>query len=934
MKIIKNKNVLINKSKIRLTLLVGIFVFVSQSVFAQQTIVHHLSGIDKDNTVEWDFFCTNGQNSGKWSKIPVPSNWEMQGFGNYMYGNGVERSDEQGFYKHSFVALPSWKKGSVYIVFEGVMTDAEVRINGRLAGPVHQGGFYQFKYDVSKLINYKGNNKLEVKVSKQSADSSINSAERTGDFWALSGIYRPVYLEIVPETFIEHIALDAKADGTLKIETFIKNQRKGDVLEAQVKTLTGKQIDRPFTLGITSSKVILSNQIADVLTWTPEDPNLYEVTLAIKRNNQIIHTVVQRFGYRTVEFRPSDGFYVNGVKVIFKGVNRHSAWPESGRTLSKEISINDVKLMKEMNMNAVRMSHYPPDQHFLDVCDSLGLFVLNELTGWQAAYDTEIGRKRVKELVERDVNHPSIVLWANGNEGGWNRDLDNDFQLYDPQQRKVYHPDEKFNGTDTKHYPIYNYVVNSSLYSKEVFFPTEFMHGLYDGGHGAGLKDYWDLMEKHPYNAGAFLWVFADEGMERTDKNGWIDTDGNHAPDGILGPYREKEASFYTIKEVWSPVVIEQTYIDSNFNGSLSIENKYLYTNLDQCTFQWKLVSFPLPKEASANYKIDTEGTLATYSLCPGEKGFINLNLPEGWKNSNALYFTAIDKNQQELFTWSWPISSVEQTTRNILSRRAHHPAKVIANERGEHLILQNGEVSTFFNTKTGFLDKVISQEVPISLSGGPLMASSALSLKSFKHYAANDNYVVEVAYEGEGKMNLKWTFSAGNPVQLDYEYTQVGEADYIGITMNYPEEKITGMKWLGRGPYRVWKNRTEGLQFNVWHKEYNNTVTGESWQYPEFKGYHSNLYWVTIENKEKPFTIYSSTENIFLQMLKAEKPKGASNDFTSPPFPSGNLGFMYAIPPIGTKFQEAYKLGPRSQKNMQLNNSPITGTLWFDFNY
>ncbi|HEY9340911.1 MAG TPA: glycoside hydrolase family 2 TIM barrel-domain containing protein, partial [Hanamia sp.] len=630
--------------------------------------------------------------------------------------------------------------------------------------------------------------------------------------------------------------------------------------------------------------------------------------------------------------RPSDGFYVNGVKVIFKGVNRHSAWPESGRTLSKEISINDVKLMKEMNMNAVRMSHYPPDQHFLDVCDSLGLFVLNELTGWQAAYDTEIGRKRVKELVERDVNHPSIVLWANGNEGGWNRDLDNDFQLYDPQQRKVYHPDEKFNGTDTKHYPIYNYVVNSSLYSKEVFFPTEFMHGLYDGGHGAGLKDYWDLMEKHPYNAGAFLWVFADEGMERSDKNGWIDTDGNHAPDGILGPYREKEASFYTIKEVWSPVVIEQTYIDSNFNGSLSIENKYLYTNLDQCTFQWKLVSFPLPKEASANYKIDTEGTLATYSLPPGEKGFINLNLPEGWKNSNALYFTAIDKNQQELFTWSWPISSVEQTTRNILSRRAHHPAKVIANERGEHLILQNGEVSTFFNTKTGFLDKVISQEVPISLSGGPLMASSALSLKSFKHYAANDNYVVEVAYEGEGKMNLKWTFSAGNPVQLDYEYTQVGEADYIGITMNYPEEKITGMKWLGRGPYRVWKNRTEGLQFNVWHKEYNNTVTGESWQYPEFKGYHSNLYWVTIENKEKPFTIYSSTENIFLQMLKAEKPKGASNDFTSPPFPSGNLGFMYAIPPIGTKFQEAYKLGPRSQKNMQLNNSPITGTLWFDF--
>jgi hypothetical protein len=178
---------------------------------------------------------------------------------------------------------------------------------------------------------------------------------------------------------------------------------------------------------------------------------------------------VQRFGFRTVELRLHDGIYVNGKKAMLKGVCRHSEWPESGRTLSKAISIMDVNLMKDMNMNAVRMSHYPPDQHFLDVCDSLGLFVLDELTGWQNKYDTAVGKKLVKEMVVRDVNHPAIIIWDNGNEGGWNTALDDQFKLYDPQNRVILHPWAKFNGTDTRHYPDYNYVVNSALYGNDVF---------------------------------------------------------------------------------------------------------------------------------------------------------------------------------------------------------------------------------------------------------------------------------------------------------------------------------------------------------------------------------------------------------------------------------------------------------------------------------
>ena len=135
-----------------------------------------------------------------------------------------------------------------------------------------------------------------------------------------------------------------------------------------------------------------------------------------------------------------------------------------------------------------------------------------------------------------------------------------------------------------------------------------------------------------------------------------------------------------------------------------------------------------------------------------------------------------------------------------------------------------------------------------------------------------------------------------------------------------------------GAWPVPGWKNRLKGQQFGVWQKDYNNTVTGESWNYPEFKGWHSEMFWVTLQNKEADFTVYTNKENIFLEMLQPEKPKGAKNDHTSPPFPEGNIGFMHGISPIGTKFQPADKLGPQSQQNIQMNYAPLNGALYFDF--
>lgn len=911
----------------KIYLVVCCFTVLSTVVQAQQTIIKYLSGTDKDNTVQWDFMINKGMNSGKWTTIGVPSCWEQQGFGTFNYGEDRINPDETGMYKYAFKTEPSWNNKKIFIVFDGSMTDTEVKIDGTLAGPIHQGAFYQFKYDITNILKPGTDHLLEVTVTKKSANNSVNRAERQSDFWIFGGIFRPVSLEIVPNTFIERVAVDAKANGAFGMQVFTKNTSKNQTIEIQVQELNGKNVGLPFKAGLVDS-AYLKNNFTGIKKWNAEEPNLYNAIISIKEGAKTIHTIKQRFGFRTVEFRPMDGFYVNDVKIIMKGVNRHSHWPESGRTLSRAIHLMDIEAMKDMNMNTVRMSHYPPDIEFLDLCDSLGLFVLDELTGWQKAYDTVVGRKLVKELVIRDVNHPSIIIWDNGNEGGWNRALDGDYDLYDPQKRFVMHPWERFNGTETKHYQDFNYVTNAVLYGTEVYYPTEFMHGLFDGGHGAGLDDFWNEMMKHRGFAGGFLWSLSDEGAARTDKGNIIDVVGNAAPDGIVGPHREKEASYYTIKEIWSPIFINTKTITQQFNGKIEIENRYLYTNLHQCKFEWKIVVLPKAGSATGEEKIVQKGMAASPSLAPGEKGYLNIKYPSN-TNADALYLTVYDTKGKEIFTWSWALTQPEEITKQAVNIVTI--SSVTATEKTNSLEINCDGITYSFDTTTGFLQKVFNGKNDISFSGGPALAGVKLTLASLKHYKNGDTYIVQPMY-GETKYNVKWIFQSGKLPKLEYSYSQRGNVDFMGITFKFPEEKINGMQWMGRGPYRVWKNRLKGQQFGVWQKAYNNTVTGESWNYPEFKGWHAEMYWVTLQNKEADFTVYTTQPNIFLEMLQPEKPKGQKNENTSPPFPEGNIGFMNAISPIGTKFQAAALLGPQSQQNMFMNYTPISGSLYFDF--
>ena len=189
-----------------------------------ETAIIYLSGRGKDDAVAWDFYCTAGRGSGKWAKIAVPSNWELQGFGTYSYGRYSDKSDEQGKYRRRFRIPETWGGRVVHIVFEGSMTDTEVWVNGKSAGAKHQGGFYRFRYDISGLIEVGGENLLEVTVSKRSSNRWVEAAERDGDYWVFGGIYRPVYLTSRPSKHIDRVAIDARANGSFSVDVYTKHE--------------------------------------------------------------------------------------------------------------------------------------------------------------------------------------------------------------------------------------------------------------------------------------------------------------------------------------------------------------------------------------------------------------------------------------------------------------------------------------------------------------------------------------------------------------------------------------------------------------------------------------------------------------------------------------------------------------------------------------
>ena len=883
---------------------------------AQETERRMLSGSGYGDTVDWEFSVTEGRRSGVWTTIPVPSHWEQHGFGSYNYGHDDDPSREQGRYRHRFAVPAAWRGRTVDLVFEGVMTDAEVQLNGEPAGPVHRGGFYRFRYDVTGLLRPGEENLLEVTVDKHSAEESVNRAEREADYWIFGGIYRPVYLEARPAESIRHVAVDARHDGGLTLAVHPRGLSDPATITARVETLDGTPVGTVFSAaaGVGESAVELRTTIDRPRPWSAERPNLYRLVIELARSGQTLHRRVERFGFRTIEVR-GDGLWVNGHRVMLKGVNRHAFLPSSGRTLNREIDRRDAELIKDLNMNAVRMSHYPPDPSFLEACDELGIYVIDELAGWHDAYATTVGRRLVREMVERDVNHPSVILWANGNEGGWNTALDEVFAGHDPQRRTVIHPHAVFGGIDAEHYLSWAELESSldpsslrnrwrSLFGElPLVMPTELLHGLYDGGSGAGLEDYWRRLRASPRAAGAFLWSFADEAIERTDRGGELDSDGNHAPDGVLGPYRELSGNYYAVREIFSPVRIEA----ESFDGAVEVENRFDEINLSECTFSWALIELRVTGDTGPPWRLRA-GSMPGPDVPPGSRGVLRLHPAIDWRSGDALSLTAKDPSGRRLWTWVLPTRDLRSDIEFLMAAEG---GRVEAAATDGLLTLRASSAGAEFDLATGELRALLHDRGRVSLGRGPLPAAGGKATPAaVSRTRWGDAQVLQVRYR-EGLSSARWTLFPSGWLRFEYRYPADGPREIFGVRFDYPRDKVESFRWLGGGPARVWQNRLAGARLGQWQKDGTSTPVSSSHE-PKLEGYYSDVYRAELATTEGDLTIVFESPDLYLGLFSPSFPDDARDAVAV--VPAGGVSFLHGISAIGTKFHPPEDLGPQSQ--------------------
>ncbi|MFM2361294.1 MAG: hypothetical protein RLZZ316_196, partial [Bacteroidota bacterium] len=839
-------------------------------------------------------------------------------------GKNARFYDEKGMYKYQFKVPAAWKGKNVNIVFDGSMTDTEVKINGKTAGTIHQGAFYRFKYDISSLLNYDKPNTLEVTVSKMSADASVNNAERLADYWVFGGIFRPVFLEATPKAYIDYVGIDAKADGKFTMQTNLKGINQLLVLRTILRDAKNNIITNVAQpIGKNDSVSLVKLDVSNIKPWTSETPNLYTAHITLQdATGKKIYELNEKFGFRTIEIKYGQGIYINGTQVKFKGVNRHCFWPETARSLTNEQQLQDVLLLKEMNMNAVRCSHYPPDKYFLELCDSLGLYVLDELAGWQKAYSTKAGEPLVKEMVIRDLNHPSIIFWSNGNEGGHNKELDDDYGKYDLQNRPVIHahhrPGNQFNGIDCNHYEDY-YSTQKILNDSLIYMPTEMLHAQDDGGGAAAMEDFWNLHWRSQKSGGVFIWAMVDESVVRTDLNNMLDANGLNANDGIMGPHREKEGSFNALREIFCPVQLKlPKQLPADFNGQITLDNRFHFLNTNQCTFYWALVDFSKPFDRFDGYVVKQKGTTASPNIAATQQGILQLQLPADYKKYDALVIVVKDNFGKELYKWTSEIKTKQSQLEGFVTMNNNETS---IKETDTVYNITGGEVTVVLDKKTGTLvtTKNTANDYVLSFNNGPVLVKGNAAVVSSKSHKEGNDAVVEFTYSGDMKY-VKWKMNSSGWATMEYEYSASGDVPFTGVSFKYPENYVLGARWLGKGPYRQWKNRMAGTPVNVWQNLYNNTHTGYApLIYPEFKGHYGEITWMELSTVQGKLYIASPDTGLFVRLFDGYALSDAAKPH--PELPVGDISFLDCIPPIGTKLATGLTTntkvyGPMSELN------------------
>ena len=572
-----------------------------------------------------DFYKVGFDDSG-WKEIDVPSNWEMRGYGRPIYINAgypfprkppyIDNDyNPVGSYRTTFTIPEEWEGREVFVHFDGVMSAFYLWVNGKSVG-YSQDSMTPAEFNITRYLR-KGENVLAAEVYRWCDGSYLEDQ----DTWRLSGIYRDVYLFSTPKLHLRDFFVrseldenykDAKLMVTAKVKNY--SDRKAGGAEVELKLLDAEtkepilaevkaRADGSIAAG-EEREINIEADVSEPKKWSAEEPHLYIVLLTLKDSGgEMLEVERCNFGFRKVELKGGQ-LLVNGKAIYIKGVDRHEHDPDEGRAIRCSLMMKDIKLLKQNNINTVRTSHYPDKPAWYDLCDKFGIYLIDEANieshgmghhknpiandpKWKKAH-----MERVMRVVERDKNHPSVIIWSLGNEAGdgtnfeaaseWahNRDKSRLVQ-YEPGREKPY--------TDIV-CPMYSSITYIRRYAREErnrpLIMCEYAHAM--GNSVGNLQDYWDVIEEYKHLQGGCIWDWADQGLRKKDANGkefWAyggdygekKHDGNFCCNGIVMPDRKPNPSLYEVKKVYQNIKVKEVDLAE---GKMFVHNKYIFKSL------------------------------------------------------------------------------------------------------------------------------------------------------------------------------------------------------------------------------------------------------------------------------------------------------------------------------------------------------------------
>ena len=576
--------------------------------------------------------------TGGWADINVPGNWERQGYGTAIYVNETYEFDDKmfnfkknpplvpseenevGSYRRTFTIPAGWEGRRVILCCEGVISFYYAWVNGKFLG-YNQDSKTPAEWDITDKLK-KGENTIALEVYRWSAGAYLECQ----DMWRLSGIERDVYLYSTPKQYIADYKVtsilekNTYKDGVFELDVTVEGAAAGIATVAyELQNEAGKTVlngSQPVkSRGLSNLITFDEKRIPDVEKWSAEHPNLYTLILELKdANGKVTEVTGTKVGFRTSEIK--DGrFCINGVPVLVKGVNRHEH-SQLGRTVSKELMEEDIKLMKQHNINTVRNSHYPAHPYWYQLCDRYGLYMIDEAnieshgmgygpaslakdSTWLTAH-----MDRTHRMYERSKNHPAIVIWSLGNEAGnginfertydWLKSVEKNRPVQYERAEENYNTDiycRMYRSVDV----IKEYVARKDIYRP--FILCEYLHAM--GNSCGGMKEYWDVFENEPMAQGGCIWDWVDQSFREVDQDGnwyWtyggdygpkdVPSFGNFCCNGLVNAVREPHPHLLEVKKIYQN--IKSTLVDKK-NLTIRVKNWFDFSDLNEYLLHWSV---------------------------------------------------------------------------------------------------------------------------------------------------------------------------------------------------------------------------------------------------------------------------------------------------------------------------------------------------------